>query len=162
MWRAGPDLGSKESSASRESHVVAAGAGVKWLYFAIAGIGLGVSAVLTACGSPAGNTSGVPTQPAYLIAENYGPEPAILTVDLQPPRQAHVPINQCQTLELDVPINDSVEVVVTDSTADTSATFEVPFYQAGVWGVDCAPGSGGPRALGAIDQTPNQCQSQNS
>ncbi len=162
MWRAGPDLGSKESSASSESPVGARGAGVRWLYLAIAAIGLGVSAVLTACGAPTGTQNNGPTQQAYLIAENFGPEPAILTVDLQPPQQAHVEISQCQVLNLQVPLNDSVQVVVTDSTADTSATFEVPFYQAGVWGVDCAPGSGGPRALGAIGQTPNECQSQSS
>ena len=161
MSRAGPDLGSKESSASSESQVVAEGASVKWLCFAVAGIGLGVSAVLTACGSPtipAGH--GVP-KIAYLIVVNSGPGPVILTVDLQPPVQAHVEINQCQTLALNLP-NDSIEVVVTDSTGDTSATFEVPFYQAGVWGVDCAPDSGGPRALGAIGQVPTQCQSQSS
>jgi hypothetical protein len=157
MGRAGPDLVPNELPTSTELHVVTKGVGVKWLYLTVAAIGLGVSAVLTACGSAAGVTGGGPTQVAYLIAENYGPETAILTVDLQPPQQAHVEIDQCKTLELNVPVDDSVEVVVTDSTADTSATFEVPFYQAGVWGVDCAPGSGGPRALGATVGPPYQC-----
>jgi hypothetical protein len=162
MWRVRSDLHLKESSASSQPQVVARGVGVKWLYLAIAAIGLGVSVALTACGSPAGTTSGTQTQTAYLIAVNYGPETAILTVDLQPPVQAHVEIDECNQLTLNVPVDDSVEVVITDSTADTSATFEVPFYQAGVWGVDCAPGSGGPRAIGAIGETSTQCQSEAS
>jgi hypothetical protein len=155
MWRAGPDVVFQKSSASSAWHAVAEGASIKRLHFAIGAIGLGVSVVLTACGSTSGQTS----QPAYLIAENLGPETAIMTVDLEPPQQAFVDINQCKTLALNVPVNDSVEVIVADSTADTSATFAVPFYQAGVWGVDLAPGSGGPRALGAIGQVSTQCPS---
>lgn len=125
---------------------------------ALASSGLGLAAAVIACSSTTGVTPITTTtmQPAYLYVKNSGSVPATLTIDLAPPVQRHVGVNTCSSLQIQVPDNDSVKVVVTDSTSTTSATFDVPFYEAGVWGLDCAPGRG-PEALGSIGQVPNPC-----
>jgi len=127
---------------------------------AIAGIGLALAATFVACASTAGNVTG--TGPsfvaAYLKVANSGSVPAILTVDLSPPVQAHVPVaTVCRSLPLLVPKNDTVKVVIADSTSSTTTTFEVPFYEAGVWAVDCAADHGNPVALGNIGTVSTTC-----
>ena len=126
----------------------------RWLV--AAGGGVALTAAL-ACTSTVGIVNPGNLQQAYLLVANSGSVSAILTIDLSPPVQAHVAIAQCRQLPLLVPKNDSVKVVITDSTASSSTVFEVPFYQAGVWAVDCAPDHGNPVALGAIGQVSNTC-----
>ena len=127
----------------------------RWLR--AAGGGAALTAAL-ACSSTVGSGAIPPgLQRAYLLVANSGSVSAILTIDLSPPVQTHVAIASCHSLPLQVPDNDSVKVVITDSTATSSTVFEVPFYQAGVWAVDCAPSHGNPVALGAIGQVSNTC-----
>jgi hypothetical protein len=127
----------------------------RWL--AAAGGGAALTAAL-ACSSTVGSGVIPPgLQQAYLLVANSGSVSAILTIDLSPPVQTHVPIASCRELPLNVPMNDSVKVVITDSTATASTVFEVPFYEAGVWAVDCAPDHGNPVALGAIGHVSNTC-----
>jgi hypothetical protein len=125
----------------------------RWLVAA----GGGALTAALACSSSVGTVNSPNLQQAYLLVANSGSVSAILTIDLSPPVQAHVAIAQCRQLPLLVPKNDSVKVVITDSTATSSTVFEVPFYEAGVWAVDCAPDHGNPVALGAIGQVSNTC-----
>jgi hypothetical protein len=131
-----------------------------WLGIGVAALGMG--AALFACSSSTGINNGSNTVPAYLIVQNYGSLPAILTIDLRPPVQQHVAIQTCYSLNLQVPVNDSVKVVITDSTATTSQTYYVPFYLVSVWGLDCAQGNRGPVALGNPPTVPTTCTNQGS
>jgi len=126
--------------------------------------GVGLAALVLACSSPAsfGNTTCPCPVPVYLIATNDDSLPAILilTINLEPPVQQHVAIGTCSSLPLEVPLNDTLEVIITDSTAKTSASYEVPIYAGGVWGVDVAPGSGPPVRLGNIGQVSTNCSTE--
>ena len=97
------------------------GAGRKGLVLVSSGLGL--AAAVIACSSTTGVTPSTTTtmQPAYLYVKNSGSVPATLTIDLAPPVQRHVAIGTCSSLQIQVPANDSVKVVVTDSTSTTSA-----------------------------------------
>ena len=123
---------------------------------AIAGSGLGLAAALMACNSTVSaiTSAGPNTQPAYFLLRNSGSLSATVIVDLPVPLQTHVAVNSCRSLSLQVPKTDSVKVVVTDSTTTTPTTYTVPFFEAGVWALDCAPGHGGPIALSSIGQVP--------
>jgi hypothetical protein len=129
-------------------------------WFAMGARGLCAAIAFGACSSPASINGTGNSVPAYLIVTNYGSLSAILTVDLQPPVQSHVQINECLSLPLSVPVNDTVKVIITDSTATTSASWEVPFYLGGVWGVDVAQGSGPPVILGNIGVVSTNCSTQ--
>jgi hypothetical protein len=74
-----------------------------------------------------------------LLVENDDSLPAILTIDLplRPSVQTHVsiPAAGCRSFLFSVLANDSVRVVVTDSTAGTTSSFVVPFFLGHAWGM---------------------------
>jgi hypothetical protein len=109
---------------------VSAGQNGRRAWLAVAVGTAGIAAFLCGCSSnPAATTEGPGQGQAQLLVENQDPLPVTVTIDLQPPVELHPAIQTCQSLSVQVPVNDTINVLIADSTATGSAFLAVQLYE---------------------------------